>query len=125
MLGYLVTGAVILWVISRGRLWKYFFNVRREIRAALRRRSFPQYFVAVRFREILGLIAFVLAAVGLALADETSYAQLHPWARVLFFIALAAVTLYLLYLVVDARRLRHRFNRLLNARRRGRPVARY
>ena len=118
MLGYLIAAAISVWFLVRSRLWKRLFNVKREIRAAIRRRSFAQYYVAVRFRELAGLLGFVLGAVWVGQSDAFSYANLHRWGLVLLYIFLAGVALYLLYLIVDVRRLRRRFAQLVAARQR-------
>ncbi|GEM_PF-6730225 len=115
MLGYLFTAAIGIWVLSRSRLWKFFLNVRREIRVAVRRNSFAQYYVAIRIRELVGLAGFLLAGLYVFLSDEVSYSTMHTWARVLLLAIFAVIALYVLFLVVDSRRLRRRFNRLVNS----------
>jgi uncharacterized membrane protein len=113
MIGTLVTVALILWVLSRGRLWKKIFNLRRELRAALRQRSFFQYYVSIRWREIAGFIGFSLASFSVATSDEMGYLGLHQGAVWLLYLLMAGVVLYALYLLLDTFRLRRRFRRLL------------
>lgn len=122
MLGYLFTAAIGIWVLSRSRLWKFFLNVRREIRVAVRRNSFTQYYVAVRIRELFGLAGFLLAGLYVFISDDVSYSGMHTWARALLLIIYGVITLYVLFLIIDSRRLKRRFNRLVynyrNTRRR-------
>lgn len=115
MLGYLITAALVIWVLSRAKLWKKIFSVRREIRSAVRRRSFFQYFVAIRIRELLGLTGFVLAAFYVFLSEEVSYSELYPWVRIILFVLYGAIALYIVYLLFDSRRLKRRFDRLVRA----------
>lgn len=115
---YLLSAAVAVWFLSRSRLWRWFFGLRREIRASLRRGSFAQYYAAVRARELAGLLGFVLAALAVADAEARSLDALHRWAAVLLVVVWACIGLYALYLAVDVLRLRRRFRRLMAVRHR-------
>lgn len=115
---YLLTAALLVWAVARSRLWRWMFGLRREIRSALRRGSFAQYYVAVRWRELAGLVGFALAALAVSDAEARSYAALHVWAEVLLWVLYAGLALYVLYVAVDGLRLRRHFRRLLDIRER-------
>ena len=105
---------VLLFLASRGRLWKLFFNVRREIRGAVRTRSFSRYYVAIRWREVAGLCGFILLALPISPSDQINLEGSYAW---LLYGLYTLTGLYTLYLVWDILKLRKRFNRLLRASR--------
>jgi len=102
----------LLFLVSRGRLWKIVFNVRREIRSAVRHRSFSRYYVAIRWRELAGLCGFVLIALPISPSDQINLEGNYAW---LLYGLYIITGLYTLYLVWDILRLRKRFKRLLHS----------
>ncbi len=113
MVSILFVAAAFIWVLSRMKLWKRVFNVRREMRSAIRRRAFWRYYVSIRIRELLGVIGFILAAVATILSEEFGYVFLHRWSIIILYTLYACIALYVVYLIVDFMRLRKRWKRLM------------
>lgn len=113
MFGLVVTLGLLLWVVSRGRLWKRIFNLRRELRGAIRTRSFSRYYVSIRWRELAGLFGFMLLALRGSPAQIFEVDLSMWWLRPGLY---ALIALFGTYILFDAWRLRRRFRRLLSSR---------
>jgi hypothetical protein len=112
MFGLVVTLALLLWFVSRGRLWKRIFNLRRELRSAVRKGSFSRYYISIRLRELAGLFGFALLLVPGSPAEFFEVDASARWLRPGLYVVIA---LYGLYIVWDVWRLRRRFARLIAA----------
>ena len=112
MLTFLLFAAAFIWAFQRTRLWRMIFNVRREIRSAVRKRRFGRYYVAIRWRELLFFFGYVLWIATATLAED-GYALIHQGGRWLLAALYAVAGFYALFLIVDGLRLRRRFRRLV------------
>ncbi|HET6567725.1 MAG TPA: hypothetical protein VFG50_07160, partial [Rhodothermales bacterium] len=112
MLKILLIAALLLWLLSRGKLWHRIFNFRRELRHSVRRRSFFQYYVTIRWRELAGLLGFILIAISTFQENALAFAR-QQWIRPLLYVLYAGIVFYAVYVVVDGIRLHRRFTLLV------------